>query len=214
MFDPVVNLALLGGTIARIPSFLIQGKRCGCATWKIIPMTALLTVFELAGTMILFFIENGWVGGLSYFGGILLLPLFSILLAWLLRIPYEDFMDMTATGAGGMLAVMRLQCLYFGCCGGRVLFQMGGNDVVFPNQLSEIVTVLVITVILLRLGKQEKYHGKLYPLYLIIYGSVRFCLNWLRAETEAFIWFLPAGNFWALVAITVGLCWLNYKKKH
>lgn len=202
-------VALLGGTLARIPPFYIHSKRIGVKTWKIIILTIILTFCELAGTMILFRIENGAFGGMSYFGGILLLPMFGVILSALFRIRYVDMMDIIATGTGGMLAIMRIQCLYYGCCMGAVIFSTNsGIDIRFPSRMAEILTVIVITVILLNMGKNKKCRGYLYPTYLLCYGVIRFIINWFRDGVEQFIWVLPAGNFWSLVAIAFGVFWI------
>ena len=209
MLGLATYIALLGGTIARIPPFYIQGKRRGIAVWKQLIITAILTVCELAGTMILFRIENGTFGGMSYFGGILLIPLFCIPLAFIFRISYSDLMDMVATGTGGMLAVMRIQCLYYGCCVGAVLFTAGsGYAVRFPSRGAEILTVLLITIGLLKIGNKSRYRGILYPIYLICYGTIRFMINWFRDGAEPFVWILPAGNFWSVIAVLLGLVWI------
>lgn len=213
----VVLLALIGGSIARIPALCIQGRRTGCKLWKILPLTAVLTVFELLGTMILFYVENGYFAGMSYYGGILLMPLFNVIVAKIFCIPYVDLMDMCGAAAGGMLAIMRLQCAYFGCCNGIDINISDTCSFAFPSPIVELVTVLILMYIVLCLGKYEKYQGKLFPIYLILYGSTRFVLNWFRAGNEPYVWILPPGNFWSLVAIVIGIIWImlkNHKVKH
>lgn len=204
----VVLLALIGGSIARIPALCIQGKRTECKLWKILPLTAVLTVFELLGTMILFYIENGYFGGMSYYGGILLLPLFNVIIARIFCIKYVDLMDMCGAAAGGMLAVMRLQCVYFGCCNGIEIHISETCSFAFPSPIVELITVLILMCIVVYLGKYEKYQRKLYPIYLILYGSTRFVLNWFRADNVPYVWILPPGNFWSIVAIAIGIVWI------
>lgn len=204
----VVLLALMGGTIARIPALWIQGRRSACKIWKIFPLTVLLTVVELAGTMVLFYIENGYFGGMSYYGGILLMPLFCIGVAFLFRIPYSTLMDMCGAAAGGMLAVMRLQCVYFGCCNGITIQLSADKSFAFPSPIVELITVLILMVIVLIIGKNPKFKGKLYPIYLILYGVTRFALNWFRAGNSPFVLGLPHGNFWSIVAVLVACIWL------
>lgn len=204
----VTLLALIGGSIARIPALYIQSRRNRSKIWKIVPLTAVLTVFELAGTMLLFFVENGYFGGMSYYGGILLMPLFCIIISKVFFIPYLNLMDMFGAAAGGMLAVMRLQCVYFGCCNGIKINLSNSCSFDFPSPIVELVTVLVLMCIVVYLGKYEKYRGKLYPIYLILYGSTRFILNWFRLGNEPFVWILPPGNFWSLVAIAIGISWI------
>ena len=142
------------------------------------------------------------------------MPLYSILLALILRIRYNDFMDLCGVSAGGMLAVMRLQCVYFGCCKG-ITMTVFGNTFQFPSPIVELITVLAIMVAILFIGKNARFHGKLFPLYLILYGVTRFGLNWLRANNSPFLLNLPHGNVWSLVAIFIGVVWLvimHYRK--
>jgi prolipoprotein diacylglyceryltransferase len=195
------------GMILRIPILLIQGKRLNVKTFKLPILAVVFTLFELFGTMVLYVIENGAIGGMSYYGGILLMPIFAILLSLVFRIKYLDTMDLFATVAGAMV-VMRVQCILTGCCGGKVLFTYKGTDIRFPNRIIEIITVLVLTIILLNLGKKVKYKGLLYPIYMISYGIVRFIINWFREGVTPFVWVLPAGNFWSLIAIAVNVLWI------
>ncbi len=205
----VVLLALIGGTCARIPALIIQARRSQCSVWKVFPFTVLLTLAEFGGTMLLFYVENGYFAGMSYYGGILLMPISCILLAWLLHIPYRDMMDMCGASAGGMLAVMRLQCVYFGCCKGIEMTLGSGKTFAFPSPVVELITVLILMFIILWIGKEhQKYKGKLFPIYLILYGSTRFILNWFRSGNQPFVWILPPGNFWSIVAMLIGGVWL------
>lgn len=200
------------GMILRIPILLIQGKRLNVKTFKLPILAVVFTLFELFGTMVLYVIENGAIGGMSYYGGILLMPIFAILLSLVFRIKYLDTMDLFATVAGAMV-VMRVQCILTGCCGGKVLFTYNGTDIRFPNRIIEIVTVLIITIVVLNLGKKEKYQGLLYPIYMISYSIMRFATNWFREGVTSFVGFLPAGNFWALIAIIVSVIWIIFVSK-
>lgn len=206
--DPIVLLALIGGTIARIPAMCIQSKRSNNKIWKVFPLTILLTVVEVAGTKLLFYVENGYFAGMSYYGGILLMPLFCIPLAWIFRMRYLDLMDLFGVSAGGMLAVMRLQCVYFGCCNGIHISLSSGYSFDFPSPIVELVTVLIVMCIVLALGKGGKNRGRLFQIYLILYGTTRFVLNWFRADNQPFVWILPPGNFWSIVAVCIGAGWL------
>lgn len=200
------------GMIARIPILFIQGKRLNVRSFKLPILAILFTAFEFVGTMLLYIFENGDFGGMSYYGGILLMPIFGLLLALVFRIKYLDMMDLFATVAGAMV-IMRIQCIIEGCCGGKVLFVLNGMEIRFPNRSIEIITVLIITIVILNLGKKEKYQGLLYPIYMISYSTMRFLTNWFRAGVKPFVGFLPAGNFWALIAIIVSVIWIMIVSK-
>ena len=102
-----------------------------------------------------------------------------------------------------MLALMKVKCYMDGCCYGKVLSLVDLRPRRFPSQIVECVTGLILTVVMLLLIRSGKHTGKVYLWYMIIYGVVRFMLNLLR-DTKPWIGPLPAGNFWSLVAITIG----------
>lgn len=181
--------------------------------WKTALAAPILTVAGVAGVKILFFIENGNWSGLSFYGAVLLVPVIFLLVAKVLRLPYGELMDFCAPAEAAMLVIMKIQCEMTGCCGGRFLyFDKANNPVYFPSRMAELCTAIVIMVVLMLLMRKPKNRGKIYPLFLLIYGVSRFILNWFR-HTNPFIWILPAGNFWSLVAIGIGAVWLAKLKR-
>ena len=173
----------------------------------------LLTIAGVISVKLLYFIESGVWGGLSFFGAVLFVPILFILVKVLFHIPYGELMDLCAPSECIMLALMKVQCNICHCCVGRVLsIDAAGAEIRFPSQLVELVFALLIMVMLMRLMRKKENVGKIYPIYMISYGASRFVLNLLR-ETSPFIWILPAGNFWSLVAIAVGVIWLLVLKK-
>ena len=177
--------------------------------WMYPVISLLLTVAGVAGTMLMFYIETGRFGGTSFFGAILFVPVL-MLPVLLLRIPYRTLMDLCAPAESLMLAVMKLDCLAQGCCSGKYFPSL---DFRFPSQIVEMIVTLCIMLLLLYIRKDPCKEGSLYGWYLIIYGSTRFVLNWFRHGISPFVWLLPAGNFWSLIAVAFGLLWLLVMKK-
>lgn len=208
------RLLIIGaGTVAMLAVMLLRRRRYpGVALWKMPIVSILLTVCGVLGAMLLYFVENGRFGGTSFFGAILLVPLL-MLPVLLLRIPYGTLMDLCAPAECAMLAVLKLDCLQSGCCGGMVLGDWGGREVRFPSQIVELIASLAIMLVLLARERKPESRNKLYPFYLILYGAVRFALNWFRDNTDPFVWLLPPGNYWALISIAVGLIWLYFTKR-
>ena len=171
--------------------------------WKMIVLGFLLTVAGVAGTMIMFFIENGHFGGTSFFGAILFVPLL-ILPAMLLKIPYKTILDLCAPSEAVMLAVMKLDCLSRGCCVGKYLPTLGFQ---FPSQIVEMIASLVVMFVLLWMERRNR-HSHLYAWYLLLYGATRFVLNWFRYGTKPWIWILPNSIVWAIVSMIIGVIWL------
>lgn len=206
-------LFLLIGTVLMEAVMFFCRRWYAFPVWKTALAAPILTAAGVAGVKILFFIENGNWSGLSFYGAVLLVPVIFILVAKVLRLPYGELMDVCAPSEAAMLIVMKIQCELTGCCGGRFLYlNKAGNLVYFPSRMVELWNAVVIMVVLMFLMRKTKNRGKIYPLFLLIYGVSRFILNWFR-NTSPFIWILPAGNFWSLVAIGIGAVWLAMLKK-
>lgn len=198
-------MIILFGTLAMLMLMLLRRKRYPqIPVWKYPIVSLLLTVSGVAGTMLMFYIESGRFGGTSFFGAILFVPLL-MLPACLFRIPYRTLMDLCAPAECIMLTIMKVDCLMSGCCIGKYLPNLGFQ---FPSQIVEMVTVFFILLLLLEYDKKHKANGSLYGAYMILYGTTRFILNWFRYGTKPFLLGLPAGNFWSLVAIALGILWL------
>ena len=171
--------------------------------WKIVIISFMLTIAGVAGAMLMFWFENGFFGGTSFFGAILFVPIL-ILPAMLLGIRFGKLMDLCAPAECIMLAVLKMDCMVNNCCSGMYMDRLG---FVFPSQIVEMITILLIMVVLLVMEHKGK-KDVLYGWYLILYGSTRFILNWFRDGITPFALGLPAGNFWSIVAVAAGIMWL------
>lgn len=207
-----MRIAILGTGALVMSAVIFLGRKQypGIKTWKLPILCAYLTVAGVAGTLLMFYIENGYFKGTSFFGAILLVPLLMLPML-LLRIPFSTLMDIIAPSGCAMVAVMKLDCIRAGCCKGIYLTMLGLPNVRFPSQLTELFASLIIMLQLLRMQRaiDGRYYGKIYPYYLLYYGITRFFLNLLRADLSPFVWILPPGNFWSLVSIAAGLLWLG-----
>lgn len=201
-------IALVAGTLVMLVIMLICRRWIVIEKSKTVIFAVLLTACGLASVKIMNFVESGNWSGLSFFGAVFLEPVFLLLLALLLREKWKTLLDLSAPSICGMLMVMKVHCMIFNCCKGRILFEnLAGEAVRFPSQIVELLAALALMVVLIRLMRDEKNRGKIYPLFMILYGVSRFVLNLCR-ETTPFVWILPAGNFWSLIAIVIGIVWL------
>ena len=212
--DPRLLLFLIVGTfLMSIPMVVIAKKR-GILIWKAIVSTVFLTIIGTSGTYLMFIIENGVFGGLSFYGAVFLVPIVFVLVSLLLRISYGEILDLCAVGECIMLALMKVHCMLGGCCKGRFLFMSAdGTPVLFPSREVELSVALVIFLILFYLALKKKFFGQLYPLYLLLYGSTRFVLNIFREAWVTKDMILPFGNIWSIVSIVLGLILLLIVRK-
>ena len=127
----------------------------------------------------------------------------------LVKVSYSTLMDLCAPSESLMLAFMKTDCFISDCCIGKYLPKLGFQ---FPSQLVELVITLFIMIALMKIEKNKKNQGTIYAWYLILYGATRFVLNWFRYGVKPFVWILPAGNFWSVIAVIIGILWLMVVK--
>lgn len=206
-------IALIIGTVAMYFLMFALRKFYGISSKKLLVVAPFLTIAGAIGACLLYFVENFEWGGISFYGSILLIPILFIPFALLIKTSYGDLMDLCAPSVCVMLAINKVNCVVTGCCKGMILYtNADGNPVRFPSQIVELVTALLIMVCLILMIRKRRFRGSIYAWLFIIYGVSRSLLNLLR-ETKPFVWIIPAGNFWSIVAIAAGILWIILAKK-
>lgn len=182
---------------------------------------ALLAVsFGIVGipsVKIMYYLENGDFSGLSFFGAVFFAPILILPFAHFLRIRYSNAMDLLVAGGIVMNGIFKINCYVSGCCVGRVLFyNNSGIPVRFPSQLIEMAVSFALCILMVMFIRKRLYSGAIYPLFLVVYGVLRFVLNFMR-EGENVLVGLKVGNVWSLIAVIIGTTWLliyNLKKNY
>ena len=211
---PKLMIFLAIGTVLMGIPICYAAKKNGVSIWKACIATVLLTVSGAAGTFLMYYIENGKFGGLSFYGAVFLVPAVFSLVSMLLHISYGKITDLCAIGECIMLALMKVHCILGGCCLGRVLYTTAdGASVRFPSRETEMIVALVLFSVMLCWMLQKRHSGQLYARYLIMYGVTRFVLNMCREAWVIKEMLLPFGNIWSLVAIGIGILWLYVVQK-
>lgn len=213
MEDGLIKVLAIGTVFMFIP-IVIQSIWRKIPVWKSAIVTILLTITGVAGIYIWFFVENLEWGGRSFFGAVFLVPVMCILAAKLLRISYKTLTDISAPAGCAMLALMKLKCYADDCCRGIRLYRDAeGVMHFFPAQLVEFANALVLLAVLLILSRRNKKEGTVYAWFLTLYGATRFVLNFFRSSAKPYLWILPAGHVWSLVAIGIGIAWMIIVKR-
>lgn len=192
---------------------LLRRRRYNIPVGKAILIMVLVAGLGILSTQMLYLIENGEWGGMSFFGAVLFLPLIMTPIALLLHISAENMMDFIAPPGLLMFAVMKTNCFFSGCCGGRVLtIGTKGATMIFPSQLVEAGVTIVLILALLLFEYKEKTRTKLYPISMVSYGILRFILNWFRMPGDALVLGMQKGTVWSVVAVIIGVFWLMIMK--
>lgn len=205
---------MIAATVVCIAMQSYVGKRRGVPLVKCVIMALITLGSGYFGAKLMRLVEAGTMEGRSFFGTVFLTPVVTIIAARLIRVSVADVLDATAVSCAFVAMFEKIGCSIDGCCQGRVFQFVSDNQIKifqFPSQITESIAGLVIALILLRWLVRGRYSGKLYPLFLVLYGIARFVLNWLRSA-RPFIWFLPAGNFWSLISIAAGIVCLRVMK--
>jgi prolipoprotein diacylglyceryltransferase len=192
----------------------VQMKRYRQSPWKSIVISAVLVISGLVFSRFWYFVENGYFRGRSFYGVIFFAPLVYWPVAKLLRMPYSQVIDSVAPPGCLTLAMVKVQCLQDGCCSGMILYQKENYDyVIFPSQIVEMTAFLLIAVALFLLGRKPENRGRVFPLFLLLYGGSRFVLDFFREIQAPYALGLSAGSFWSVIAVALGLIWLSVLKK-
>ena len=192
---------------------LLRRKKYQFSTSQAVIIAFILLFGGIGGTYLMGALEAGTWGNISYYGSVFIVPILMIPFSKIIKQNYSVLMDYCAPCGIAAIAVGKLNCKITGCCGGRVLWYTAeGQGVVFPSQLVEMAVATVILIILLRIEQKKLFSGKLYPYFLILYGSTRFVLTWFR-ETELVFGIMPSACFLSLIAVVLGIVWLLLLKK-
>lgn len=154
---------------------------------------------------------------LRIFGALLFLPVWLYFLAKYREDDYGELLDVFSAGTYGMLGISKIGCAVYGCCYG-IEFVHGVSTPfethsVFPVQLLECVLSLIIAVVIYIVANNKKHRkGTVYPISLILYGVMRFFVEYLRYYPEAERTYFFGVNLWqfiSMVTVMVGFLWLS-----
>lgn len=175
--------------------------------WQSAMFTALLTLTGVAGAMILYLLESGSFGGVSFYGSVFLIPMLMPLFGLLFKLKPGYTMDICGPCVAIMIGCMRVNCFLSGCCGGWEIC-LGEFCFAWPTQTIDSIADFAIMAVLLRIEDKSPRSGKLYPMFMILYSAMRFCLEFFRDTPKDWL-HLSLGQWYAIVAIVTGLVWYN-----
>ena len=147
-----------------------------------------------------------WEGGLVFYGGLIGGLIFYFWYTHRNKLDPLKTADILIPGVALGQALGRLGCFFRGCCYGiksehcgMVFPEIGDNSPHVPTQLIESAAALGIFVFLML--KKPKYKGELFIIYLGLYASARFFIEFLRADDRGpkLFDFLSVSQFISLI---------------
>jgi len=173
---------------------------------KIVDLELVILAFGIIGARLLHVLVNFdfygknlldilfvWKGGLAFYGGFIL----AILAAWVFilknRMPLWKTADFIAPYMALGHAIGRIGCFLNGCCFGKpasaylpgVIFP-GEAIYRHPTQLYSSFALLVIFVILKLVQNRPHFAGSVFALYLLLYSTARFLIDFLRGDNPLY----------------------------
>lgn len=216
-FLSLYNLFLGLGVAALLLFLVFISKKYGMPRWKAFVAGVLLYAVGYVLMKVLYWVSTGFksFGAGSSVRIYVWIPLFIWLFSKPLKYRWQDMCDMIGPGFIVSMFVMRFGCIFAGCCHGYPtdswirIYNAQVNGYVFPVQIFEILTLLLIAIVLISRMIRENYRteGELYPLMLILYGSTRFFWEFFRDNQKLFL-HVSGMALHALFAFLVGIAWL------
>jgi len=168
----------------------------------------------IAGSRLLYIIEDPgeflafpwdafkvWRGGLSYHGGLIAAALAGIVYLRSHRLRVAEGFDLLIPSVALGHAVGRIGCFLNGCCFGKptdsawavtfrnpIAQRTVGTPLdvpVHPTQLYESLAEFGIFIALVLYLPRKKFQGEIFWLYIFLYGTARFLLEYFRADNPA-----------------------------
>lgn len=207
-----LGLMLLIGTCGMFVCAYLRREQFRLSLPLCIGFSLLLTVCGVVGAMVLYFLECGSFGGVSFYGSVILIPLLMPLIGLLFRLKPGQTMDLCGPCVALMIGCLRINCFISGCCGGWMAC-VGDFCFTWPTQMIDSIADFAIMLWLLRTEAKQPHSGKLYPMFMVSYSVMRFFLEFLRDTPKDWL-NLSHGQWFALAAITIGVSWLMVLKKH
>lgn len=202
------------GTLGMALSAWSRRRRFGISRLRVVLFTLMLTAVGVMGACLLYRLESGTWGGVSFYGSVFLIPLLMPLAGRMLGLRFQQTMDLCGPCVAIMIGCLRVGCFLSGCCGGWTVC-LGSICFAWPTQALDSIGDFVILGWLMHIEEQGKRNGRLYPLFMAAYSVMRFFLEFLR-DTPKNVLGMSNGQWYALTAILIGAVWfamLKYKKK-
>jgi len=150
-----------------------------------------------------------WRGGLAVYGGLLL----GIVAAWVFikknRMPFWKSADFIIPYIALGQSIGRIGCYLNGCCFGKYY----GGFFMHPTQLYAATALLGIFIVLKFAGKIRLPEGTIFTLYLLLYSTQRFFIDFLRGDTELYIASLTTSQIISVFIFIVAVLLLFFKRK-
>jgi len=162
--------------------------------------------------------------GLVFYGGLIFAVAAGLAYSRLKKVSLPVVLDIAAPSIAIGQAIGRIGCFMSGCCFGcatqvpwAVTFPHLGHPV-HPTQIYESLTMVAIFLGLIWFRKRKTRNGQVAWLYLVMYASARFVIEFFRGDNPHILMGLTVSQVISLVALITAiplgyLVWLTADRK-
>ena len=173
-----------------------------------------------ANIMKIFFI---WEGGLAFYGGLMTAIIASIVFMVVNKMDILRTADLFAPYLALGHAIGRIGCFFNGCCYGMpskhnffsVIYPSIDNVPRYPTQLYTAGLLLLLFIFLRILQEKNKFNGLIFILYIVLYGVIRFLLDFLRGDDLIYVFGITVSQLisvFLIILMTATFVFLYFRK--
>ncbi|MBF0101525.1 MAG: prolipoprotein diacylglyceryl transferase [Desulfobacterales bacterium] len=232
------------GFIVGISVVKKQAGTMGINTDQIVDLAFFILIAAILGARLMyviinfhFFLNNVgeivkiWNGGLVFYGGFITALITAILYCRIYQLPIGQIADIVAPGLAIGHAFGRIGCFFAGCCYGKTcdlpwaitfshpqsLAPLGVE--LHPTQLYSVFANACLFGFLIFWRRYKRFHGEIFLIYMLLYGIIRFAIEFLRGDDRGDIYFhiFSISQIISLLLSFISLCallWVTYKHQH
>lgn len=152
-----------------------------------------------------------WQGGLIWYGGLIAAVLAAVIFLSAKKMPVLKTFDLMAPYVALGQSIGRIGCFLNGCCYGKAapakfgVILNASQGPVYPTQLYESAAMFAV---FLMLRKRLPANGGTLFLYLVLYSSIRFTIEFLRGDNPAVLAGLTISQLISVaIFITAAILW-------
>lgn len=213
------------------------GEREGIRREDIVDTAFWSVVAGFIGARLFFFIYNPeylkpwyrlfyiWEGGLVWYGGVIFGALTAIYFIRKRKIPVWKFADVVSIALSVGLGFGRIGCTMAGCCYGKVCHAPFAivftnphsaaplNIPLWPTEPVSSAANFLIALILYLLYRRRKVPGEIFGFYLILYGTFRFLIEFVRATPKEILGTFSNNQVISIIMVATGIAIAIYRRK-
>lgn len=160
--------------------------------------------------------------GIVFYGGLISGSISAIIGCRIVKVKFSDLADACVPYLPLGHAIGRVGCFLSGCCygftyNGPLAITLADGSSHFPIQLVEAFFNILIMLCLLHISKKPRKKIDILSSYLIMYGVLRFCLEFFRGDAIRGVYYALSTSQWISLVLVIfcvlKMCIINVKNK-